>query len=199
MYKIQTLNEISELGTALFDRSKYTVSKDGGADAVLVRSASMHEAELPENLLAIARAGAGVNNIPTDKCSELGICVFNTPGANANAVKELVIAGLLMASRKITDAVAWAKTVKDKGEEVPKLIEKSKSQFAGPEIKGKTLGVVGLGAIGTLVANAASALGMNVIGADPYLSPMSALKITPKLRYVNSVDELYKECDYVSF
>ena len=171
MYNVKTLNKIAACGTDLLDRSKYTVGDDiDNPQAILVRSASMHEMELGDDLLAIARAGAGVNNIPVDKCSEKGIVVFNTPGANANAVKELVILGLLISSRKVTAAIDWAKTLKGKGDEVGKLVEKGKSQFVGPEIKGKKLGVIGLGAIGALVANAAAELGMEVIGADPFLS-----------------------------
>ena len=152
MYNVKTLNKIAACGTDLLDRSKYTVGDDiDNPQAILVRSASMHEMELGDDLLAIARAGAGVNNIPVDKCSEKGIVVFNTPGANANAVKELVILGLLISSRKVTAAIDWAKTLKGKGDEVGKLVEKGKSQFAGPEIAGKKLGVIGLGAIGVQV------------------------------------------------
>ena len=159
MYNVKTLNKIAACGTDLLDRSKYTVGDDiDNPQAILVRSASMHEMELGDDLLAIARAGAGVNNIPVDKCSEKGIVVFNTPGANANAVKELVIAGMLLASRDVIGGVAWANTLT--GDDVDKQVEKGKSNFAGCEIKGKTLGIIGLGAIGILVANAAYALGM---------------------------------------
>ena len=188
MYNVLTLNKIAACGTDLLDKSKYTVTDDAAAnaDAILVRSASMHEMELPGNLLAIARAGAGVNNIPIDKCTEKGVVVFNTPGANANAVKELVIAGLLLSSRKIPAAMDWIKTLKGKGDEVGKLVEKGKSQFVGPEIMGKKLGVIGLGAIGILVANAAAELGMDVYGADPYLSVENALKLSGKVHYVKS-------------
>ena len=155
MYNIQTLNKISKYGTDNFD-DRYNVADDiQNPDAILVRSASMHEMELGTNLKAVARAGAGVNNIPIDKCTEKGIVVFNSPGANANAVKELVIAGLLLASRNIVGGIEWTKTLHGKGAEVGKLVEKGKSQFVGPEIKGKTLGVIGLGAIGVMVANAA--------------------------------------------
>ena len=171
MYKILTLNKIAACGTDLLPKDSYTISDNEAApDAVVVRSASMHEMELGSNLLAIARAGAGVNNIPIDKCSEQGIAVFNTPGANANAVKELVIAGLFLSGRKVIPATEWIKGLKGKGDEVGKLVEKGKSQFVGPEIMGKKLGVIGLGAIGALVANAALALGMEVYGADPFLS-----------------------------
>ena len=170
MYNILTLNKIAAIGTSrLGDNYKYGDDVQN-PDAVLVRSAAMDDMEFADNLLAIARAGAGTNNIPKDKCSEQGIVVFNTPGANANAVKQLVIAGLLLSSRKIPAAMDWIKTLKGKGDEVGKLVEKGKSQFVGPEIMGKKLGVIGLGAIGILVANAAAELGMDVYGADPYLS-----------------------------
>lgn len=199
MYNIQTLNKIASCGTDLFDKSKYTVS-DGAAnpDAILVRSAAMHDMELGSNLLAIARAGAGVNNIPIDRCSENGVVVFNTPGANANAVKELVICALLLSSRKIPASMEWVKTLKGKGDEVSKLVEKGKSQFVGPEIMGKKLGVVGLGAIGVLVANAAAALGMDVIGYDPFLNVEHALKLSGKVKYVKDVKEIYETCDYIT-
>lgn len=199
MYNILTLNKIAACGTDLLDRTKYAVSDDTAKpDAILVRSASMHEMELPGNLLAIARAGAGTNNIPIDKCSEKGVVVFNTPGANANAVKELVIAALLLSSRKIPASLEWIKTLKGKGDEVGKLVEKGKSQFAGPEIMGKKLGVIGLGAIGILVANAAAALGMDVYGADPFLSVENALKLSGKVHYVKSNKEIYESCDYIT-
>ena len=170
MYKVLCLNKISPIGTKRLGEA-YTFSPEmENPDGILVRSASMHEMELGENLLAIARAGAGVNNIPVDKCLEQGIVVFNTPGANANAVKELVLAALFLTSRKIVPAMDWVKTLKGQGDQVEKLIEKGKGQFAGPEIQGKALGVVGLGAIGILVANAATQLGMEVYGYDPFLS-----------------------------
>ena len=185
MYNVLTLNKIAACGTDLLDKSKYTVTDDAAAnaDAILVRSASMHEMELPGNLLAIARAGAGVNNIPIDKCTEKGVVVFNTPGANA---------GLLLSSRKIPAAMDWIKTLKGKGDEVGKLVEKGKSQFVGPEIMGKKLGVIGLGAIGILVANAAAELGMDVYGADPYLSVENALKLSGKVHYVKSNKEIFE-------
>ncbi len=199
MYNILTLNKIAACGTDLFDKSKYTFSEDmKDPDAVLVRSASMHEMELPENLLAIARAGAGTNNIPIDKCSEKGIVVFNTPGANANAVKELVICGLFLASRKVAASMDWLKTLKGEGDNVGKLVEKGKGQFAGPEIKGKKLGVIGLGAIGALVANAAIDLGMEVYGADPFLSVAGALHLSDKVHYVKSNKEIFEQCDYIT-
>lgn len=199
MYNIQTLNKISKYGTDNFDTAKYTVADEvQNPDAIMVRSAAMHDMEFGDNLLAIARAGAGVNNIPVDKCAETGICVFNTPGANANAVKELVIAGLLLTSRKIPDAMIWAQGLKGNGAEVGKMVEKGKSQFAGPEIMGKTLGVVGLGAIGALVANAAIALGMKVIGYDPFLSVKAALSLDPSVKTVSDVKELYAASDYIT-
>lgn len=199
MYNIQTLNKISKYGTDNFDTAKYTVADEvQNPDAIMVRSAAMHDMEFGDNLLAIARAGAGVNNIPVDKCAETGICVFNTPGANANAVKELVIAGLLLTSRKIPDAMIWAQGLKGNGAEVGKMVEKGKSQFAGPEIMGKTLGVVGLGAIGALVANAAIALGMKVVGYDPFLSVKAALSLDPSVKTVSDVKELYAASDYIT-
>ncbi len=196
--KICTLNKIAACGT---DRlgAAYTVT-DQMADAtgVLVRSAAMHDMELPESLLAIARAGAGVNNIPIDACSEQGIVVFNTPGANANAVKELVLAGLFLASRKIIDGAAWAQSLKGEGDAVGKLVEKGKSTYAGPEILGKKLGVIGLGAIGVLVANAAVALGMEVYGYDPYLSVDAAWKLSRHIEHATSLEEIYAQCDYIT-
>ena len=199
MYNILTLNKIAACGTDLFDKSKYTFSEDmADPAAVLVRSASMHEMELGDNLLAIARAGAGTNNIPIEKCSEKGIVVFNTPGANANAVKELVLAGLFLSSRKVAASMDWLKTLKGKGDEVGKLVEKGKGQFAGPEIKGKKLGVIGLGAIGALVANAAAHLGMEVYGADPFLSVDGALHLSTKIHYVKSNKEIFEQCDYIT-
>ncbi len=199
MYNIQTLNKISTYGTDNFDKAKYAISDTcENPDAIMVRSAAMHDTTFGSNLLAIARAGAGVNNIPVDKCAADGICVFNTPGANANAVKELVIAGLLISSRKVPEAMNWAQTLKGNGAEVGKMVEKGKSQFAGPEILGKTLGVIGLGAIGVLVANAAVALGMKVVGFDPYLSVKAALGLDPQVKAVADVKELYAASDYVT-
>ena len=198
MYQIHCLNKISPVGTSRFG-DQYTVGAElAQADAVLVRSAAMHDMELPEQLLAIARAGAGVNNIPIDKCSEQGIVVFNTPGANANAVKEMVICGLLLASRKVAKAIDWAKSLKGEGEQVGKLVEKGKSVFVGPEITGKSLGVIGLGAIGILVANAAEALGMEVFGYDPYLSVDTAWGLSSNVRHARSLDEIYANCDYIT-
>lgn len=175
MYKIQTLDKISSKGLELFSREDYEVASEiKHPDAIVLRSFSMHGMKLPEPLLAIARAGAGTNNIPVEKCSEKGIVVFNTPGANANAVKELVLTGMLLASRDIVEGIAWVHGLKKEGQKVPELVEKGKSQFAGQELKGKKLGVVGLGAIGVIVANDALVLGMEVIGYDPFLSIESA-------------------------
>lgn len=199
MFNIQTLNKISKYGTDNFDTAKYNIVDEiANPDAIMVRSASMHEMEFAPNLLAIARAGAGVNNIPVDKCAEEGIVVFNTPGANANAVKELVIAGLLLASRKVSDAMIWAQTLKGNGAEVGKMVEKGKGQFAGPEIMGKTLGIIGLGAIGVLVANAAVALGMKVVGYDPFLSVKAALGLNPAVKVVNDIKDIYAASDYIT-
>ena len=198
MFNILTLNKIAAIGT---DRlgDNYTITDASDApDAVLVRSASMHDMTMPESLLAIARAGAGTNNIPVEKCAEEGIVVFNTPGANANAVKELVIAGLFLASRDVIGGIEWAKTLKGNGAEVGKMVEKGKSQFVGPEIMGKKLGVIGLGAIGILVANAAKSLGMEVYGFDPYISVDAAWKLKNSIYHANSVEEIYKECDYIT-
>lgn len=198
MFNILTLNKIAAVGTSRLGEN-YTCGDDvQNPDAVLVRSAAMHDMEFAGNLLAIARAGAGTNNIPKDVCSEKGIVVFNTPGANANAVKELVIAGLLLSSRKITEGADWAKTLKGNGDAVGKMVEKGKSQFVGPEIKGKTLGVIGLGAIGILVANCAVALGMNVIGFDPFMSVTNALKLDPAVKLMKSGEDVMVNCDYLT-
>ncbi len=199
MYKIQTLNKIAKCGISNFDSKKYTISDDEkNPDAIVLRSADMHQMELPESLKAIARAGAGVNNIPVEKCSEKGIVVFNTPGANANAVKELVMAGLLLSSRKIVDAVNWAQTLKGKGDEVPKLVEKGKSAFAGPEIEGKTLGIIGLGAIGVMAANAAHGLGMDVIGYDPYISIDAAWGLSRHVKKAVDMKMVFEKSDYIT-
>lgn len=198
MYKILTLNKISETGLKNFPDNYAYSGEEANPDAILVRSASMHDMELPEGTLAIARAGAGVNNIPIEKCSEQGIVVFNTPGANANAVKELVLCAMLLSSRKIPAAMDWVKTLKGNGAEVPKMVEKGKSAFAGPEIKGKTLGVVGLGAIGVLVANAALSLGMEVYGYDPFLSVDAAWSLSRGVHHAASLDEIYANSDYIT-
>lgn len=199
MYNILTLNKIAAIGTDNFDKAAYNVGDNvENPDAIMVRSANMLDYSFGDNLIAIARAGAGVNNIPIDRCSENGICVFNTPGANANAVKELVIAGLLMTSRKVAAAIDWAKTLKGQGAEVGKLVEKGKSQFAGPELLGKTLGIVGLGAIGVKVANTALSLGMKVVGYDPFLSVNAALGMKPGVKVVKTLAEIYAEADYIT-
>nr|AHF24958.1 phosphoglycerate dehydrogenase and related dehydrogenases [uncultured bacterium Contig1477] len=200
MYKIQTLNAISDIIHTQLSADKYTVSKDEPVpDAILVRSAAMHEMEFGKELLAIGRAGAGVNNIPIDRCSKEGIVVFNTPGANANAVAELVIAGLMMSGRKIADGIDWVKSLKGKGEEVGKLVEKGKSQFVGAELRGKTLGVIGLGAIGSIVANAASrGLGMNVVGFDPFISVESAWSLSTTIHRAASEEEVIAQADFLT-
>ena len=198
MYNILTLNKISETGLCRFSDEYNCATDTKNPDAILVRSASMHDMEFEPNTLAIARAGAGVNNIPIDKCSEAGIVVFNTPGANANAVKELVLTGLFLSSRKVIPAIEWAKTLKGNGDTVPKDVEKGKSAFAGPEIKGKTLGVIGLGAIGILVANAAAALGMNVIGYDPYLSVAQGINLNHHVKLTDDLNVIYAESNYIT-
>lgn len=199
MFNILTLNKIAAVGTSRLG-DNYSYGDDvQNPDAVLVRSASMHEMEFGDNLLAIARAGAGTNNIPKDKCTEQGIVVFNTPGANANAVKELVVAGMLLASRKITEGIEWEKTtLKGNGDAVGKMVEKGKSQFVGPELKGKTLGVIGLGAIGILVANCAVDLGMDVIGFDPFMSVPNALRLEPAVKLMKSAEDVMTACDYLT-
>jgi len=199
MYKIQTMNKISTVGIELFPRDAYEIASEiMNPDAALVRSFDMHEMTLPPSLKAIARAGAGVNNIPIDKCSEQGIVVMNTPGANANAVKELVLAALFLSSRKVFQGMQWAKTLVGKGDEVPKLIEKGKSNFEGPEIKGKRLGVIGLGAIGVRVANDAIALGMEVYGYDPVISVEAAWELSHNVKRALSLDSILTKCDYVT-
>jgi D-3-phosphoglycerate dehydrogenase len=199
MFKIQTLNKIDTEGLTLFPLSSYEIASEiPNPDAIVLRSYDMHTMDLPASLKAVARAGAGVNNIPIDKCTEKGIVVFNTPGANANGVKELVIAGLLMASRDIIESVVWAKTLIGQGDQVPALIEKGKNNFAGQEIQGKTLAVIGLGAIGVLVANAATALGMKVIGYDPYMSVKQALKLSREVTWVEGIQPLLSQADYIT-
>jgi D-3-phosphoglycerate dehydrogenase len=199
MYKIQTLNKIAACGLNLLPRDNYeTASEIINPDGILVRSADMHAMELPASVLAIARAGAGVNNIPLDKCTQRGIVVFNTPGANANAVKELVIAALLLSSRNLYEGIAWTQSLKDSGDKMPELVEKGKSRFVGPEIQGKTLGVIGLGAIGVMVANAASNLGMRVWGLDPFISVDAAWKLSHEVVKAPSLDVLLAESDYIT-
>ncbi len=191
------LNPISAAGTDLFTKDYEKIEELAQADAVLVRSGAMHELDFSDQLKAVARAGAGVNNIPLDKCAEKGIVVFNTPGANANGVKELVIAGLLLASRDIIKGVEWVQSIKEE-ETVAKLVEKGKSKFAGREILGKKLGVIGLGAIGVKVANAAEMLGMQVYGCDPYISVEHAWNLTRAVKYVKTKEEIFRECDYIT-
>lgn len=199
MYTIQTLNAISPVIYNHLPQDSYTVAKETAApDAIIVRSASMLDMELPASLQSIARAGAGYNNIPVDKCTEAGICVFNTPGANANAVKELTLAGLLLASRDIIGGVEWVKELKPGETSVAKQVEKGKSQFVGPEIQGKTLAVMGLGAIGVLVANATATLGMKVIGYDPFISVENAWALSTTIQRATSLDAMLAEADYVT-
>lgn len=199
MYTIQTLNAISPVIYNHLPQDSYTVAKETAApDAIIVRSASMLDMEFPASLQSIARAGAGYNNIPVDKCTEAGICVFNTPGANANAVKELTLAGLLLASRDIIGGVEWVKELKPGETSVAKQVEKGKSQFVGPEIQGKTLAVMGLGAIGVLVANAATTLGMKVIGYDPFISVENAWALSTTIQRATSLDAMLAEADYVT-
>lgn len=197
MRKIHCLNAISKYGTDQLT-SDYELTGDvNEADGILVRSASLHEMEFPESLLAIARAGAGVNNIPLDACAEEGIVVFNTPGANANGVKELVIAGMVLASRDVVGGIEWCQSIKE-DPDVAKAVEKGKKAFAGTEIKGKKLGVIGLGAIGAEVANAAVSLGMEVLGYDPYISVNAAWMLSRSVKHVTSLEAIYQECDYIT-
>lgn len=199
MYKIQTLNKISAKGLGLLPHDRYEYASEiVHPDAIIVRSQNMLDMDLPASLMAIARAGAGVNNIPVDKCTGRGIVVFNTPGANANAVKEMTLLGLLLASRKVYQGISWAKSLAGQGDQVSKLIEKGKSNFDGPEIKGKTLGVIGLGAIGVMVANDADALGMEVSGYDPYISVDSAWGLSRAVRKAVSIDSLIADSDYIT-
>ena len=198
MYNVLTLNSISEVGLSKLNPKKYVIGNDiKDPEGIILRSFDMHEMELPETLAAVARAGAGTNNIPIDKCSEKGIVVFNTPGANANAVKELVLTGIFLTSRKIVEGIEWAKALKGK-DNVDKLVEKGKGQFTGPEIMGKKLGVIGLGAIGVLVANAAISLGMEVYGYDPFLSVDAAWSLSSKVKRAGTREELVAACDYIT-
>ena len=197
MYQYHCLNPIAEKGLNLFSENYKNAGTLEGSDAVLVRSAKMHDIELPESICAIARAGAGVNNIPVKECAEKGIVVFNTPGANANGVKELVLAGMLLASRDIVGGIEWVEKEKDR-EDIDKLAEKQKKQFAGCEISGKKLGIIGLGAIGAMVANAASSLGMEVYGYDPYISIDAAWNLSRTIKHSKSLDEIYTQCDYIT-
>lgn len=197
MYKINCLNPISKVGLTNLTADYQITENVNEAEGILIRSASMHEMELPDSLLAVARAGAGVNNIPLDKCAEKGIVVFNTPGANANGVKELVIAGMLLAARDIVGGIEWVKASKD-DENIAKAAEKEKKKFAGTELFGKKLGIIGLGAIGVKVANAAISLGMDVYGYDPYLSVNAAWNLSREVKHVVNVDDIYAECDYIT-
>lgn len=198
MYNVLTLNSISEIGLNKLEPERFSVcSGIANPDGIILRSFEMHDMEIPETLACVARAGAGTNNIPTDKCSEKGIVVFNTPGANANAVKELVLTGIFISSRKIVEGIEWAKELKGK-ENVDKLVEKGKGQFTGPEIQGKKLGVIGLGAIGVLVANAAVGLGMEVYGFDPFLSVDAAWSLSSDVIKARSMEALVAECDYIT-
>lgn len=196
MYNVKLLNKIAKCGTDIFDKNTYNVAENvNNADAIMVRSAAMHDMEFDKELLAIARAGAGVNNIPLDRCSDEGIVVFNTPGANANAVKELAICALLLASRKIVDGINWASTLK---EDVAKSVEKGKSAFVGPELYGKSLGVIGLGAIGAQLANTAVHLGMTVYGYDPFITVDSAWHLSREIKHAKELSEIFANCDYIS-
>lgn len=197
MYKVHCLNNISSKGLDLLTDEYELTDNVEEADVILVRSANMHDMDIPKNLKAVARAGAGVNNIPLDALAEAGVAVFNTPGANANAVKELVLAGMLLASRDIVGGIQWVKDNAD-DENVGKSAEKAKKAFAGGEISGKTLGVIGLGAIGKLVVNAAEALGMKVVGYDPFIDASKAVDISKDMRFVTSLDDLYTESDYIT-
>ena len=198
MFNIQTLNKIAACGTDVFDKSKYTIADEvQNPDAIMVRSAKMHDMEFAPNLLAIARAGAGVNNIPVEKCAEQGIVVFNTPGANANGVKELALAGMILASRDVIGGANWVQANKA-DPDIAKNVEKSKAQFAGTEIKGKTLGVIGLGAIGGPLGNAALNLGMKVLGCDPYISIDAAWNLSENIQRVKTREEIFKNSDYIS-
>lgn len=197
MYKYQCLNPIAQVGIEKFDDNYVRVNKTEEADAILVRSAAMHDMEFGSNLKAVARAGAGVNNIPLEKCAEKGIVVFNTPGANANGVKELVLAGMLLAARDVISGINWVQEHEEDGD-LAKEAEKAKKAFAGSEIDGKKLGVIGLGAIGVRVANAAIHLGMDVYGYDPYVSVDAAWQLSRNIHHAKTVDELYKECDYIT-
>lgn len=198
MFKIRTLNNISPMGMKKFPEREFVISdKEENPDGIMLRSFEMHNMELNENLLAVARAGAGTNNIPIPLCTERGIPVFNTPGANANAVKELVLTGMLIASRKIIDGANWTQSLKG-NENVEKAVEAGKKQFSGPEISGKKLGVIGLGAIGVLVANAALDLGMEVIGYDPFLTLNSAWHLSSAVKYTTTLEEIVGQCDYIT-
>ena len=197
MKKIHCLNAIASVGTDIFDENYELTDNINEADAIMVRSAAMVDMEFSKNLLAIARAGAGVNNIPLERCADAGIVVFNTPGANANGVKELVICGMLLAARDVVGGIEWTRSIKD-SDTISKDVEKGKKNFAGGEIKGKKLGVIGLGAIGAEVANAAASLGLEVLGYDPYISVNSAWRLSRKIKHITDINEIFKDCDYIT-
>ena len=197
MKKIHCLNAIASVGTDIFDENYELTDNINEADAVMVRSAAMGDMEFSKNLLAIARAGAGVNNIPLERCADAGIVVFNTPGANANGVKELVICGMLLAARDVVGGIEWTRSIKD-SDTIAKDVEKGKKNFAGGEIKGKKLGVIGLGAIGAEVANAAASLGLEVFGYDPYISVNSAWRLSRKIKHITDINEIFRNCDYIT-
>lgn len=197
MKKIHCLNAIASVGTDIFDENYELTDNIKEADAIMVRSAAMGDMEFSKNLLAIARAGAGVNNIPLERCADAGIVVFNTPGANANGVKELVICGMLLAARDVVGGIEWTRSIKD-SDTISKDVEKGKKNFAGGEIKGKKLGVIGLGAIGAEVANAAASLGLEVLGYDPYISVNSAWRLSRKIKHITDINEIFKDCDYIT-
>ena len=198
MYNITTLNKISKDGLSRFDSSKFAIDAGGEPEGIIVRSADMLTYELPASLKCVARAGAGYNNIPVDRCSEKGIVVFNTPGANANAVKELALGCLVLGSRRVVEGIEWAKSLKGKGAEVPALAEKGKGDFVGPELMDKTIGIIGLGAVGMHLANVATHLGMKVLGYDPFITVEGAWGLSRSVARAASLDELYGECDYLS-
>lgn len=197
MKKIHCLNAIASVGTDIFNENYKLTDNINEADAVMVRSAAMGDMEFSKNLLAIARAGAGVNNIPLERCADAGIVVFNTPGANANGVKELVICGMLLAARDVVGGIEWTRSIKD-SDTISKDVEKGKKNFAGGEIKGKKLGVIGLGAIGAEVANAAASLGLEVFGYDPYISVNSAWRLSRKIKHITDINEIFRNCDYIT-
>lgn len=198
MKNIKLMNKIAKIGTEIFEEDLYNVSDSIEApDAIMVRSASLHDMEFPETLTAIARAGAGVNNIPVDKCTEKGIVVFNTPGANANGVKELAICALVLAARDVAGGIKWAESLNGESG-IAKLVEAGKGAYVGNELLGKKLGVIGLGAIGGMVANAANALGMSVMGYDPYITATAAWSLAPAIKQASSYDEIFKSCDYIT-
>ncbi|MCL2034009.1 MAG: phosphoglycerate dehydrogenase [Oscillospiraceae bacterium] len=199
MRKIKLMNKISPSGLEILENAGYKCAEDiESPDGMIVRSASLHDTPIPSSVRGIARAGAGTNNIPIDKCSEIGVVVFNTPGGNANAVKELTIMGMLLSARKSFPGMQWVQSLKGKGGEVPKLVEKEKSKYTGPELKGKKLGVVGLGAIGIMVANTASHFGMEIYGYDPYLSVDAAWNLSRNVKHAKSLKEIYENCDFIS-